>query len=282
MEIPYWGATEFAMYGAFLMLAMPILIMWYLLERSDTGPMIRRLWAGKSENAPSITHGLTLDRLPVWKTITLGQHKSPSEYRKAIEASGMRLGPGVKELFEHHGFTCADEVGRVDLVLLTAAQLGFTKSNKEVGYDNAPQLVQIYRKARDLGLALCPAEVGPALRLVFRHQQPFTSINIAMNPFTNAGKSPASFSRHKKRWVKYGPPIAYFPYRLVFSLWVDDGGASLSSTNVDPDLRCKPEEQFVFLKPREQQKLFGPTEGEVRAFKEHEDRIIRETQNWAG
>lgn len=49
----------------------------------------------------------------------------------------------------------------VNLVVRSVAELGFA---------NGVTLAQIYEAARKLGLSLCPAEVGPALREAYRDQ----------------------------------------------------------------------------------------------------------------
>jgi len=49
----------------------------------------------------------------------------------------------------------------VELVLLSAADLGV---------ESESSLADVYKRARQVGLELCPAEVGPQLRLDYRNQ----------------------------------------------------------------------------------------------------------------
>src|SRR5262249_60691945 len=63
---------------------------------------------------------------------------------------------------------------KLDLVVLTAADLGFQE-----GYTS---LAEIYRRAIELGLNLCPAEEGPQLRLQYGDQPVGEFLHIAMDP----------------------------------------------------------------------------------------------------
>ena len=58
--------------------------------------------------------------------------------------------------------------------MLSAADLG-------VESDQA-SLAEVYQRARHAGLELCPAEVGPQLRLDYRNQPLGEALDIAMEP----------------------------------------------------------------------------------------------------
>jgi hypothetical protein len=66
--------------------------------------------------------------------------------------------------------------------VLSAADLG-------VESDRA-SLAEVYQRARQAGLDLCPAEVGPQLRLDYRNQPLGETLDIAMEPVATYGGEP--------------------------------------------------------------------------------------------
>jgi hypothetical protein len=51
-------------------------------------------------------------------------------------------------------------------------------------------LSRVYGRARQIGLELCPAEVGPRLRLDYRNQPLGSAIHVAMDPVATYGGEP--------------------------------------------------------------------------------------------
>ncbi len=141
---------------------------------------------------------------PIWKTIVLGTYKNKNVLREALNSEHCGVGKISGEIAKqatlavpvyHEGPTpppfchvdaSADEIiGRpafalsrtmtkLDLVVISVSQLGF-------GEQGAP-LKEIYVRAEALGLALCPPEVGPQLRLQYRDQPRGELLHIAMQP----------------------------------------------------------------------------------------------------
>ena len=60
-----------------------------------------------------------------------------------------------------------------DLVKITTGELGF---------NDGARRDQIYARAKELGLELCPAEVGPQLRLQYQDQPNDEMLLVAMEP----------------------------------------------------------------------------------------------------
>ncbi len=106
---------------------------------------------------------------PIFKTITLGVYQSVSAYREALEKAGFRIGAWASDVL--NGIQVSQSQVQLDLVVLSVADLGFKE---------AAQPDQIYARAKELGLELCPAEVGPALRLAYPDQPQGECLRIAM------------------------------------------------------------------------------------------------------
>jgi hypothetical protein len=153
-------------------------------------------------------------------SVTLGTHKTIDKLRKAIQSAGIRIfGDDTNNILTQ--VSISPTKVQLDVVIVTGADLGFVYPVSRVS---------LYARALEMGLQLCPAEVGPQLRL----QYP-TSIQgnlcIAMEPIT---------SRHPHYWME-----------LVFD--VGDVGRSeraLGTGEGRPDMGfCAPNERWVFVQP---------------------------------
>ena len=147
----------------------------------------------------------------IWKTITLGINKSPGEYRKALKASGYRIGDYADQILNK--VKVSETEVQIDLVVKTVAELGFK---------NGATRKQIYDSAIELGLELCPAEVGPALRLQYPGQPYGEWLRIAMEPITDSGGHLEVFGvylGHALRWLRsiYGYPDSFW---FAYGRWV--------------------------------------------------------------
>ena len=112
--------------------------------------------------------------MPVWKTVKLGTCKTPDEYRKALKKAGRRIGDWGNDILGR--ITCSKEEVDLDLVVLSVGELGFK---------DGAHYADICAKAQELGLELCPAEVGPALRLQYGDQPKGEWLRIAMEAITD-------------------------------------------------------------------------------------------------
>jgi len=70
----------------------------------------------------------------------------------------------------------------VDLAVLSAAELGVESDESS--------LSDVYERARQVGLELCPAEVGPQLRLDYHNQPLGEALDIAMEPVATYSGDP--------------------------------------------------------------------------------------------
>lgn len=178
-----------------------------------------------------------------WKTITLGTFKNVNVLREALETwhcgipgstvevrgrpasagpTGLQpprcvLGEWAAEIIGRPAFVLSKTRETVRLVVLSVAQLGF---------EGEASLGDIYARARQLGLDLCPAEVGPQLRLQYLDQPIGEFLHIAMEPV-----------------ARYGGELV--------DLTVANGGAGLALLGGEgrPDLVLAPSIRFVFARP---------------------------------
>lgn len=101
----------------------------------------------------------------VWKTIKLGTGlKTGDDFCIATEATGGEIDDYAKYIMDQPIFTVSNNSVELDLVAITAIELGF------INCDGNGTCQQIYDKAQGMGLLLCPAEVGPQLRLQYMDQ----------------------------------------------------------------------------------------------------------------
>jgi hypothetical protein len=143
----------------------------------------------------------------VWKTIKLGTGiKDGAGLRKAIEASGMKISKDAIALMFHEDFTVSPEVVEVDLVRLSVADLGFEPDE---------DYHVICDAARGSGLQLCPAEVGPQLRLQYTDQPYPNRVTVAMRAIPDLRGALCTFcvlsaASGLHLYVDYGEPDDYF------------------------------------------------------------------------
>jgi hypothetical protein len=178
-----------------------------IIARGDTDP-----------SSAGTTAQKTLADIAVWKRITLGTYKGVNAVREALDAARMRVGDSADEILGRPAFPFSRTKSELDLVVVTAVDLGFAKGSTPVA--------DIYRRAMQVGLELCPAEVGPQLRLQYVNQPLGEFLHIAM------------------------APVATWRGELV-DLTVANGGAGLLLLGGDgsPDLKLHSSVKFVFVRP---------------------------------
>jgi hypothetical protein len=116
---------------------------------------------------------------PTFRTIKLGTGlKTADDFRDALKKDGYRIGDWANDIIGKPAFTASETETEVDLVVLTVAELGFK--------DGATRK-DIYDRALERGLELCPSEVGPQLRLQYKDQPKGEWLVIAMEPITDSG-----------------------------------------------------------------------------------------------
>jgi hypothetical protein len=156
------------------------LVMWLGLAVSLPGalaqdkPTLGAQSSGLSVNKPA--------HFQIWRTITLGTYKDVDAYRDALDSARIKIGVSADEILGRPAFPYARTKTDVELAMLSAAELG-------VESDESP-LSDVYERARRAGLELCPAEVGPQLRLAYRNQPLGEALDIAMEPVATYSGDP--------------------------------------------------------------------------------------------
>jgi hypothetical protein len=183
----------------------------------------------------------TAHETPIWKTITIGNWKGPDVIRAALDGAPcpIWISEEADEILGRPKFPFLKTPVELDLVVLSVSELGF--GSPVSPRDGAPgerievSLGDVYARALALGFALCPAEVGPALRLGYLDQPPGEFLHIAMQP------------------------VARYTGELV-NFALGGGGAELLLVggNGDPDVMEPGVLRFVFVRPRSAVVASGP------------------------
>ncbi len=153
----------------------------------------------------------------VWKRIKLGTGlKTKEDFLSAFELGGYRVSNWAKNILSQPAFKAADKEIEIDLVIATIKDLGFQESTPRS---------RIYKRAQEIGLELCPAEVGPQLRIQYPDQTKGEWLLVAMEPITDSDGDLSVFE------VKHG-----------------FGGRWLGGNGGDPDCVWSPGNRWVFCR----------------------------------
>lgn len=114
---------------------------------------------------------------PTWKTIKLGTLKNVGAIRKALKEQGYSVGDLASDILGKPAFTVSPTETQLDLVVV---------SGRDLGFKNSVTCKEIYDRALEQGLALCPNEVGPQLRLQYAEQPQGEWLLVAMEPITDS------------------------------------------------------------------------------------------------
>lgn len=115
---------------------------------------------------------MTNTTINTWRTLKLGTGlKTAGDFESAFRQSGCYFSVSIVKI-RQSWFIASDTETEVDLVVLSVEDLGFRhKVNRG----------DIYTKAIELGLQLCPPEVGPQLCLQYKDELE-GELYIAMDP----------------------------------------------------------------------------------------------------
>ena len=140
------------------------------------------------------------------ESIKIDKNKTPAQYLAEFKKLGIQISNYVKYMLEHMSGSSDEEkkknildrikegifgnednstTEQVDMIRLTVADLGFP---------NGATKEQIYKRKEELGLDLCPAEVGPNYRLQYADQPIGEYVYVGMEPILGTGGDPRVFS----------------------------------------------------------------------------------------
>jgi len=148
-----------------------------------------------------------------WKTIKLGTRNIDS-LEAGLKKAGRQISNWANDILQK--ITLSDVEKEIELVLISVAELGFK---------DGATLKEIFDRAIELGLELCPAEVGPQLALQYPDQSLGEWILIAMEPIADSDGG-----------------------LDLFSVGRGDGGFWLRTLYGDSDGFWDPGSRFVFVR----------------------------------
>lgn len=138
------------------------------------------------------------------------------ELIRQLEEKGINTSDYARDMLNSPDFTAGKESETANLIRLKVGDLGFSENKY-------PTTKEIYQRAEELGLELCPAETGPQYRLKYADQPMGEWLRIGMKQITD----------------RYGSPS-------VFSLGRDGDGLWLGSSWAGPDDGWYPDSKCVF------------------------------------
>lgn len=106
------------------------------------------------------------------------------ELSDLLKTSGMRTTEYSEFMLHSPEFTALPEPEEINLIRLKV---------RDFGFDSYATTEQLYKRAEELGLELCPAEVGPQYRLAHKDQPMNEWIYVGMKPITSQDGDPGVF-----------------------------------------------------------------------------------------
>jgi hypothetical protein len=120
--------------------------------------------------------------VPVWKTITVGTFANSIALGNALNAAGCDVENSAGETLARPAFTLSAIKTNVELLAVSAAELGFET--------DTASLADIYARAQQLGFGFAAAEVAPQLRLQYFDQPIGEFLIIGMEPIKTWNDEP--------------------------------------------------------------------------------------------
>ncbi|HEY1074725.1 MAG TPA: hypothetical protein VGE59_03450 [Patescibacteria group bacterium] len=178
------------------------------------GPLVPGIFTILPENLEHIYTSFPENKIRQ-RTIEIGG-KSGAELEQDLKTKGFKISDYARHMLRSQEFVPAERPEPANLVIATVASIGFPRG---------ATTAQIYAKAEELGLEICPAEVGPHFRLQYpEHEQPMNEWNyVAMKTIAVPGGRPGLFRVERR-----------------------EDGAWLSSSWDDPDGQWSAGSRFVF------------------------------------
>jgi len=140
--------------------------------------------------------------------------KAKKQLQAELKQAGINVSSYTEDMLKSSDFTTLSKPQNFDTVRLKVEDLGLS------GF---PTTDQVYKRAEELGLELCPAEVGPHYRLKYADQPLGEWFYIGMKQIAD----------------RDGDPLVFRLVRDVDGLWLD-------YTWAEPGRKWHPKDEFVF------------------------------------
>ncbi len=157
------------------------------------------------------------DKKVFWRTIETNSNiKNAKDAEDILEQQRFKIYDYAKEMLKKTIFS--GEKQKYKVVSFSVESLGFS---------NGAKYKDIIAKAKEFGLELCPAELGPQLRLQYKDQPNNEYLRVGMEPIVGSGGC-----------------------LRVFRLFRDGSELWLGSGDGDPGDVWDADDRFVFVRPR--------------------------------
>lgn len=193
----------------------PSQIAWGQSEiREDTKAYVGPLFPNIFQQLKHLEHLYTTfpEGRIVRTTINIGG-QIKEELEAEMKRQNIQISDYTQSMLDSRDFTTAKKSEQADLVQLKVRDLFLQYSTME----------NIYKKAEELGLELCPAEVGPHYRLKSINQSAYEDLYIVMKQISDFSGRPSVFKLNRfggKLWLSSRPTKP-----LPLHLW--DSGRNL-------------------------------------------------------
>ncbi|MFH1648898.1 MAG: hypothetical protein ABIA11_04220 [Patescibacteria group bacterium] len=151
-------------------------------------------------------------KLETFMEVEIGAYRSVKALRKALGEASMQVSSWADDILDKTKLSRSKKV--LELVVMSV---------KELGFSEGAHYRQICEVAKNFGLELCPAEVGPYLRLQYQDQPKDEWLSIAMEAISDSDGDLRVFYVHRYgdyHWlyVSYGRPDYFWSSfnRFVF------------------------------------------------------------------
>ena len=128
----------------------------------------------------------------VWKTIKIGTGlRTADDFRQAFKKENCVIDHHANIALDNLVLTTSKIEREIDLVAVSGEELGFVEGElyvRDIGFGGIPQVYRrhIYKRAQELGLKICSAEVALQLCRQLNYQpQEEEELQIGMEPLKN-------------------------------------------------------------------------------------------------
>lgn len=118
---------------------------------------------------------------PTVLRIGMSDLRIADDFLAAFKDAGIQVSDSVEGMLKQQEFVVAEQEAELELFVRSIEELGLSPWGAV--------LADIYKRAAELGFELCPPEVGPRVRLMYKNQ-PKEMLLVAMEPISNSEGEP--------------------------------------------------------------------------------------------